>query len=197
MELTYSSVSGQENSFAGLPPDRETRRGLNNAMKKCNSIQNSPDTFLQSKDLKDRSADVIKAFFKQTIAAQSYTEMFSKGANFEKLGIAMATPSARRASLHALQHLNNVSKSYLTKIKKQTQNLTSQEKALLSKVIDTTFHFRHQSNSNLVDGAGTLNIMSLNKLRSDKIRMATNTHSDDIKCINNQDFVFFGVELRV
>lgn len=194
MKLTHSLVNDQQNNFACLPPDRETAKGLSNTMKYCISIQNSPDTILKSSDLKNRSADVIKAFFKKVVAAQSYHRMFSKGSNFRELGIALTDSSARKASLHSLQHLNNVSKNYLTKIKEKIQNMTAQEKVLLSKVVDAKIHFRHQSNSNLVDSAGILNIMSLNKLQSSEISTAKNTYPEDIKFLSNHDFVFFGVE---
>lgn len=194
MKLTPSLVNSQQNDFACLPPDRETGRERSNTMKNVISAQNSPDTMLKSNDLKNRSADVIKAFFKKTIAAQSYNKMFSKGDNFKDLGIALTDSSARKSSLHSLQHLNNVSKNYLTKIKEKTQDLSLQEKVLLSKVVDAKIHFRHQSNSNLVDAAGILNIMSLNKLQSNEINTAKNTYSKDIRCLSNQDFVFFGVE---
>ncbi|QIX97811.1 T3SS effector OspC family protein [Cedecea sp. FDAARGOS_727] len=191
------SAGAYENKLhdnACLPPDRETGRERSNTIKNVISVQNFPDTMFKSNDLKNRSADVIKAFFKKTIAAQSYNKMFSKGDNFSDLGIALTDSSARKSSLHSLQHLNNVSKNYLTKIKEKTQNLTSQEKVLLSKVVDAKIHFRHQSNSNLVDAAGILNIMSLNKLQSNAINTAENTYSEDIRCLSNQDFVFFGVE---
>lgn len=194
MKLTPSLVNSQQKDFACLPPDRETGRERSNTMKNVISVQNSPDTMLKSNDLKSRSADVIKAFFKKTIAAQSYNKMFSKGDNFKDLGIALTDSSARKSSLHSLQHLNNVSKNYLTKIKEKTQDLSPQEKVLLSKVVDAKIHFRHQSNSNLVDAAGILNIMSLNKLQSNEINSAKNTYSEDIRCLSNQDFVFFGVE---
>ncbi|HAT1515281.1 TPA: T3SS effector OspC family protein [Morganella morganii] len=136
----------------------------------------------------------MKSFLKKTIAAQSYNEMFSKGDDFKKLGIAQADSLAQKSSFSSLQHLNKVSKNYLTKIKEKTQNLTSQEKVLLSKVIDVKIHFRHQSNSYLVNSTGTLNIMSLNKLQSNGISSAKNTYLQDIKQLSNQDFVFFGVE---
>lgn len=194
MKLTHSLVNSQQNNFSCIPPDRETGREKSNTMKNVISVQNSTDTMLKSSDLKNRSADVIKAFLKKTIAAQSYNKMFSKGDNFKELGIALTDSSARQSSLHSLQHLNNVSKYYLTKIKEKTQDLTSQEKVLLSKVVDAKIHFRHQSNSNLVDAAGILNIMSLNKLQSNGISTAKNTYSEDIRCLSNQDFVFFGVE---
>ena len=158
------------------------------------SAQKSPDAMPKSSDLEHRSADTIKAFFKKTIAAQSYSEMFSKGANFKKLDIDLAEPSGRKSSLHSLQHLNSVSKHYLAKIIEKVQDLTSDERALLSKVVNAKIHFRHQSNSNLVDAGGTLNIKSLNKLQSNGISTASNTYSDDIRCLSNQDFVFFGVE---
>lgn len=72
MKLTPSLVNSQQNDFACLPPDRETGRERSNTMKNVISVQNSPDTMLKSNGLKNRSADVIKAFFKKTIAAQSY-----------------------------------------------------------------------------------------------------------------------------
>lgn len=194
MKLTPSLVNSQQNDFACLPPDRETGRERSNTVKNVISVQNSSDTMLKSNDLKSRSADVIKSFFKKTIAAQSYNKMFSKGDNFKDLGIALTDSSARKSSLHSLQHLNNVSKNYLTKIKEKTQDLSPQEKVLLSKVVDAKIHFRHQSDSNLVDDAGILNIMSLNKLQSNEINTAKNTYSEDIRCLSNQDFVFFGVE---
>lgn len=194
MKLTHSVANRQQNNFAYLPAERETERGLSHTMGNCIAVQNSPNAIFQNNDINNRSANVIKTFLKKTIAAQSYNKMFSKGANFKDLGIALPDPSARKASLHALQHLNNVSKAYLTEIKGKTQNLTLQEKVLLSKIVDAKIHFRHQSNSNLTGAAGTLNIMSLNKLQSRDICTAKNTYSEDIRCLNNQDFVFFGVE---
>lgn len=194
MKLTHSVVNRQQNNFAYLPAERETERGLSHTMGNCIAVQNSPEAIFQNNDINNRSANVIKTFLKKTIAAQSYNKMFSKGANFKDLGIALPEPSARKASLKSLQHLNNVSKAYLTAIRGKTQNLTLQEKVLLTKIVDTKIHFRHQSNSNLAGAAGTLNIMSLNKLQSRDICTAKNTYSEDIRCLNNQDFVFFGVE---
>ncbi|AYV25035.1 T3SS effector OspC family protein [Vibrio mediterranei] len=190
---THLLESSRQKNFAYLPS--ETGSKQSSTMKDdVISVQNSPDAMLKSSDLKNRSSDVIKAFFKKTIAAQSYYKMFSKGDNFKGLGIDLADSSTRKPSLHSLQHLNNISKNYLTKIKEKLQDLTSDEKVLLSKVVDTKIHFRHQSNSNLVNTAGTLNIISLNKLQSNKVSSATNTYEGDIRCLSNQDFVFFGVE---
>lgn len=194
MKLTSSLINGQQNDFSCLPPDRGSRRKTNNIMKSIISMQNSSDVLHKSSCLKNRSADVIKSFLKKTIAAQSYNEMFSKGDDFKKLGIALPDSLARKSSFSSLQHLNEVSKNYLTKIKEKTTNLTLQEKVLLSKVVDAKIHFRHQSNSYLVNSAGTLNILSLNKLQSDGISTAQNTYLQDIQHLSNQDFVFFGVE---
>lgn len=157
-----------------------------------------PKQFEQISPKQDKSnseqANIIKYFLKKTIAAQCYNKMFSNGAHFKELGIDLAEPLGRKATLHSLQHLNNVSKRYLTKIKDKTQNLNAQETILLSKVIDAKIHFRHQSNSNLTDSNGTLNIMSINKLQSNNIFTAKNTYLEDIRCLCNHDFVFFGVE---
>ncbi|MBC4011533.1 T3SS effector OspC family protein [Morganella morganii] len=194
MKLTCSLVNGQQNNLACLPSGRETGRELNSIMKNVISVRNSPDSMCKSSDLMNRSADVIKAFFKKTIAAQNYHKMFSEGGDFKDLGIALTDSSARKSSFNSLQHLDKVSNEYLTKIKEKTPNLTLQEKVLLSKVVDAKIHFRHQSNSQLANNAGILNIMSLNKLQSNEINSARNTYSEDIRCLSNQDFVFFGVE---
>ncbi|WP_261641313.1 T3SS effector OspC family protein [Erwinia mallotivora] len=194
MKLTHSLVNSQQSSPAYLPPDNKTGREPGVIMKNFISVQNSPDTTLKSRDVKNRSADVIKAFLKKTVAAQSYHKMFSEGSDFKKSGIALTHSSARKPSLRSLQHLNNVSKNYLTTIKEKVQNLTSQEKVLLSKIVNAKIHFRHQSNSNLVSATGTLNIMSLNKLQSNQTGMEKHTQSSDIERLSNHDFVFFGVE---
>lgn len=194
MKLIHPSVNGQQNDFACLPPDRETGKELSNTMENVISIQNSSDTMCKVSNLRNRSADVIKAFFKKTIAAQSYNEMFSKGSDFKRSDIDLTALSVRKSSFNSLRHLNKISKDYVTKIKEKTQNLTAQEKVLLSKVVDAKIHFRHQSNSYLVNAAGILNIMSLNKLQSNEISSTKNTYTEDIKCLSNQDFVFFGVE---
>ena len=65
---------------------------------------------------------------------------------------------------------------------------------MLSKVVDAKFHFRHQSNANLVNADGILNIMSSKKLKSDGVNAEYNTWEDDIEYLSNHDFVFFGVE---
>jgi len=189
-----SSVNSQQNSFVSIQEEIDTGSERDNVIKNYISAQNSPDITLQKNDLNNKSADVIKNFFKRTIAAQSYNKMFSNGDNFKELAIALAEPSARKAPLSSLQHLHNVSKNYLTLIKEKTRNLTLQEKVLLRKVVDAKIHFRHQSNSNLVASTGALNIMSYNKLQSDKILTTNNTYSEDITWLSNQDFVFFGVE---
>lgn len=194
MKLADLLANSQQNNFPCVSADRETGKGLVNIVKNFISVQNSPDTILESSDLENRSADIIKTFFKKAIAAQSYSKMFSEGDNFKELGLALTYSSARKPSLHTLQHLNSVSKNYLKKIKEKTQNLTSEEKTLLSKVVDAKIHFRHQSNSNLVDSAGILNIMSLSKLQLSGISTAKNTYPEDIRCLSNQDFVFFAVE---
>ncbi|SFN55889.1 hypothetical protein SAMN05216516_11084 [Izhakiella capsodis] len=191
MKVTHSLVNGQQNNFACLQPDRETGRERSNTMKNVISVQNSPDTILKSSDFKNRSADVIKAFFKKTIAAQSYNKMFFKGDHFKELGIALTDSSVRKSSLQSLQHLNDVSKNYLTKIKEKTQDLTSQERVLLSKVVDAKIHFRHQSNSNSVDASGILNIMSLNKLQSNEISTAKKYVLRRYKMFKQSGFCFF------
>lgn len=194
MKSTSSLEKIQKNNASYLLPDKETGRELSNSMEKLISVQNSQNTMVNSSDLKNRSADIIKVFLRETIAAQSYKKMFSKGEYFKELGIALTDTSERKSSLNALRHLNKVSKYYLKKIKEKTQDLVLSEKVLLSKLVDAKIHFRHQSNSNLVNAAGILNIMSLHKLQSNGISTAKNTYSEDIRCLSNQDFVFFGVE---
>lgn len=147
---------------------------------------------IQKNSAIDKSANIIKDCFRQIIADKSYNKMFSQGTYFKKLGTDLPERPAGKSSLYSLQHLNKISKSYLTKIKEKTGNLTPQEKNLLSKVVNTHLHFRHQSNANL--SGETLNIMSNDKLRARDISAASNTYLQDIKYLSNHDFVFFGVE---
>jgi hypothetical protein len=166
----------------------ETRIEKTNEIKNISSVSNSPMEFSKNRNLVEKSANTIKNFLKKAIAAQSYSNMFSKGAYFKELGIEMAEPKNIKSSFNSLQHLDKISNTYLSKIKQKTKYLTPDEKNLLSKIIDTKLHFRHQSNSNLS------NIMSLDKLQRDGIATAKNTYSEDVRCLSNQDFVFFGVE---
>ncbi|ENC3093530.1 type 3 secretion system effector OspC4, partial [Shigella flexneri] len=69
----------------------------------------------------------------------------------------------------------------------------SDERHLLSIIINSNFNFRHQSNSNLSNII--LNIKSFDKIQSENIQTHKNTYSEDIKEISNHDFVFFGVEI--
>lgn len=194
MILEFSSASHQQNAFFPIQEEIETRRKRDNTIENYISVQNSPNILLSKNDINNKSANVIKDFFKRTIAAQSYNKMFSNGENFKELAISLPRSSARKAPLSSLQHLDDVSKNYLTRIKEKTQNLTSQEKVLLSKVVDANIHFRHQSNIHLATETGTLNIMSFDKLQAENKLTAKNTYPGDIKYLSNQDFVFFGVE---
>lgn len=158
------------------------------------SVKNSSNTMLKRRDLEDSSANIIKRSFKRKIAAASYGTMFSEGVNFKNLKINLSKEVLKISPTLSLDHLNNLSKSYLNQIKQKTPNLTLQEKNLLSKVVDAKFHFRHQSNANLVNADGILNIMSSKKLKSDGVNAEYNTWQDDIEYLSNHDFVFFGVE---
>ncbi|WP_137647699.1 T3SS effector OspC family protein [Escherichia albertii] len=141
----------------------------------------------------DNSSNIIKNFFRKTIAAQSYSKMFSQGTIFKSLNFSLNAPSGERASFQSLAHLNKVSKHYLSEIRKKVTPLSSDERYLLSIIVNSKFNFRHQSNSNLSNGS--LNIKSYSKIQSESLCTNKNTYSDDIKKIANHDFVFFGVEI--
>lgn len=194
MQLKHFSEITQQHNLDNLQPEINLKEERANTMLDGVYVRNSSDVICQKNVSKDKHADVIKDFLKKTIAAQSYSKMFSNGANFKGLGIELAKPSTGVSSLYSLQHLNNVSRDYLTKIKGKVQNLSHQEKVLLRKVVDAKLHFRHQSNSNLAAASGVLNINSLHKLQSEGFSSAINTFPADIRCLSNHDFVFFGVE---
>ena len=157
-------------------------------------MRNALATPFQKGDSSDKHANKIKDFLKKAIAAQSYHKMFYEGAYFKDLGIDLAAASTPQASLHSLQHLNDVSGHYLKEIRGKTQNLTIREKELLAKIVDAKLHLRHQSNANVVSKSGTLNLFSFNKLQGDKICAGKNTFELDITSLSNHDFVFFAVE---
>lgn len=169
-------------------------KGKNDLLKQCIAVDNSSEFFLSRNDSDAKSADIIKNFFRKSIAAQSYGKMFSTGERFKSLGIDLAPSETRKFSFSSLQHLDTISNSYLNKIKEKTKNLTPQEKKLVDKVVAAKLHFRHQSNVQLVTSNNVLNIMSLDKLNSQGHITGRNTNSADIKELANHDFVFFGVE---
>jgi len=163
-------------------------------LKQCASINNlSACSFSRSNSM-NKSADIIKGFFRKSIAAQSYGRMFSMGERFKHLGINLPPLSKEKFSFASLQHLDAISNAYLNEIKEKTQNLTPQEKKLVDKVVAAKLHLRHQSNYQLIGSNNTLNIHSLNKLRLDKSNVTTLTNIADINELSNHDFVFCGVE---
>ncbi|WMJ01411.1 hypothetical protein RBU55_07615 [Pseudomonas chlororaphis subsp. aurantiaca] len=97
---------------------------------------------------RERSADIIKRFLQKSIAAQSYGEMFSNGSYFKKTGNDLPKQEGR-FSFSTLDHLNKISSENLVNITKKLSPLTPSERELLSKVMSTKIHFRHQSNADL------------------------------------------------
>ncbi|EFV8437154.1 type 3 secretion system effector OspC1, partial [Shigella sonnei] len=166
---------------------------LHTLFPKVTSVRNAAQqTMPDEKNLKD-SANIIKDFFRKTIAAQSYSRMFSQGSNFKSLNIAIDAPSDAKASFKAIEHLDRLSKHYISEIREKLHPLSAEELNLLSLIINSDLIFRHQSNSDLSDKI--LNIKSFNKIQSEGICTKRNTYADDIKKIANHDFVFFGVEI--
>ncbi|SRL17514.1 OspC1 [Shigella flexneri] len=100
--------------------------------------------------------------------------MFSQGTSFKSLNLSLEAPSGARSSFRSLEHLDKVSRHYISEIIQKVHPLSSDERHLLSIIINSNFNFRHQSNSN---------------------QTHKNTYSEDIKEISNHDFVFFGVEI--
>ncbi|EPY3706018.1 T3SS effector OspC family protein [Escherichia coli] len=158
---------------------------------KISSVKQSPSS-IDDKHL-HKSANTIIKFLKKSIAAQSYSKMFSQGENFKYLNLAIDAPLGARSSFQSINHLDMVSKHYISEIIEKLHPLSSDECHLLSTIINSEFNFRHQTNSNLSNK--TLTIKSLNKIQSENICTHKNTFSDDIKKIANHDFVFFGVEI--
>lgn len=193
ISVTDSPIKNQPYgiSFNRLMSDE---KGKNDLLKKCMAVDNSSGIFLSRNDLEAKNSDIIKGFFRKSIAAQSYGKMFSTGERFKKLGIALAPSTTRKFSFSSLEHLDTLSNSYLNKVKEKTKNLTPQEKKLVDKIVATNLHFRHQSNVQLVTSNNVLNIMSLDKLNSQGYLAGGNTKLADVKQLGNHDFVFFGVE---
>ncbi|EIO6550357.1 T3SS effector OspC family protein, partial [Shigella flexneri] len=153
---------------------------------------NSSSSGISEKHL-DHCANTVKNFLRKSIAAQSYSKMFSQGTSFKSLNLSLEAPSGARSSFRSLEHLDKVSRHYISEIIQKVHPLSSDERHLLSIIINSNFNFRHQSNSNLSNII--LNIKSFDKIQSENIQTHKNTYSEDIKEISNHDFVFFGVEI--
>ncbi|WP_171766498.1 T3SS effector OspC family protein, partial [Shigella flexneri] len=155
-------------------------------------VTNSSSSGISEKHL-DHCANTVKNFLRKSIAAQSYSKMFSQGTSFKSLNLSLEAPSGARSSFRSLEHLDKVSRHYISEIIQKVHPLSSDERHLLSIIINSNFNFRHQSNSNLSNNI--LNIKSFDKIQSENIQTHKNTYSEDIKEISNHDFVFFGVEI--
>ncbi|WP_216085902.1 T3SS effector OspC family protein, partial [Shigella flexneri] len=155
-------------------------------------VTNSSSSGISEKHL-DHCANTVKNFLRKSIAAQSYSKMFSQGTSFKSLNLSLEAPSGARSSFRSLEHLDKVSRHYISEIIQKVHPLSSDERHLLSIIINSNFNFRHQSNSNLSNII--LNIKSFDKIQSENIQTHKNTYSEDIKEISNHDFVFFGVEI--
>lgn len=157
--------------------------------KTLSSVHLTPDGMSREKSCE---ADIIKRFIRKVIAAKSYSLMFSKGKDFAQYEFRkQKNPGQSIMDSHAL--LDRISKNNIESIKKKTQNLTYQEKVLLSKIVDVKLKLRHQSDSLLAKN-GVLSIFSNSKLTKDKIDFVSATQEGDIAEISNHDFVFFGIE---
>ncbi len=117
--------------------------------------------------------------------------MFSQGTSFKSLNLSIEAPSGARSSFRSLEHLDKVSRHYISEIIQKAHPLSSDERHLLSIIINSNFNFRHQSNSNLSNNI--LNIKSFDKIQSKNIQTHKNTYSEDIK----PRFCFFGVEVSL
>ncbi|EOK3364431.1 T3SS effector OspC family protein, partial [Shigella flexneri] len=169
-------------------PNKATKALQKNVLR----VTNSSSSGISEKHL-DHCANTVKNFLRKSIAAQSYSKMFSQGTSFKSLNLSLEAPSGARSSFRSLEHLDKVSRHYISEIIQKVHPLSSDERHLLSIIINSNFNFRHQSNSNLSNII--LNIKSFDKIQSENIQTHKNTYSEDIKEISNHDFVFFGVEI--
>lgn len=178
-----------EKLIPNTPTTIETENSLSSHIKE--SANTSEKIYLKH-SIETKSANTIKAFLKRVIAAQSYHFMFSNGKYFKILGSDLPMLSSAKSSLSSLDHLNKMSQKYLSEIKGKIGDLTSEEKTLLGKVIDSKIHFRHQSNS--FQSPDKLNLFSFKKLQQENTCTKKNTYLFDQINLSNHDFVFFAVE---
>ncbi|EMU6595044.1 type 3 secretion system effector OspC4, partial [Shigella sonnei] len=146
--------------------------------KNISCVTNSSSSGISEKHL-DHCANTVKNFLRKSIAAQSYSKMFSQGTSFKSLNLSIEAPSGARSSFRSLEHLDKVSRHYISEIIQKVHPLSSDERHLLSIIINSNFNFRHQSNSNLSNNI--LNIKSFDKIQSENIQTHKNTYSEDIK----------------
>ncbi|EML8680881.1 type 3 secretion system effector OspC2, partial [Shigella sonnei] len=127
-----------------INPNKDTKA----LQKNISCVTNSSSSGISEKHL-DHCADTVKSFLRKSIAAQSYSKMFSQGTSFKSLNLSIEAPSGARSSFRSLEHLDKVSRHYLSEIIQKTHPLSSDERHLLSIIINSDFNFRHQSNANL------------------------------------------------
>ncbi|VVP38035.1 T3SS effector OspC family protein [Pseudomonas fluorescens] len=188
---TPAQIMQQATLMANLDNPLPNTTARNNISNHLSLIKNTSDPAQKITSEIDESANIIRRFLQKSIAAQSYGEMFSNGFFFKKYGIDLPKQEGK-FSFSSLNHLNKISRENLEKITKQVSPLTPSESDLLSKIMSTKIHFRHQSNADL--GDSTLNIASNKKYSEHQTTSKSNTYSEDKKYLSNHDFVFLGVE---
>ncbi|EFK2958183.1 T3SS effector OspC family protein, partial [Escherichia coli] len=88
----------------------------------------------------------MKNFLRKSIAAQSYSKMFSQGTSFKSLNLSIEAPSGARSSFRSLEHLDKVSRHYISEIIQKVHPLSSDERHLhFDNAIPPVFYHEHQS----------------------------------------------------
>ncbi|HBA9710910.1 TPA: T3SS effector OspC family protein [Escherichia coli] len=192
MKMPKASNNNIQKSIELLNEESSSNNGKFLFHKCISSVKQSP-MLRPDVEILDKSSDTVKNFLRKSIAAQSYSKMFSQGEVFKYLHLSLDAPLGARSSFQSLDHLNKVSRKYVSEITKKLCPLSSDERYLLDVIINSKFNFRHQSNANLSNS--TLNIKSYSKIQSEGLCTNKNTYSQDLKKIANDDFVFFGVEI--
>ncbi|EFY9673254.1 hypothetical protein RZ167_004587, partial [Escherichia coli] len=86
-------------------PNKATKALQKNVLR----VTNSSSSGISEKHL-DHCANTVKNFLRKSIAAQSYSKMFSQGTSFKSLNLSLEAPSGARSSFRSLEHLDKVSR---------------------------------------------------------------------------------------
>ncbi|WP_128573984.1 T3SS effector OspC family protein, partial [Shigella flexneri] len=103
-------------------PNKATKALQKNVLR----VTNSSSSGISEKHL-DHCANTVKNFLRKSIAAQSYSKMFSQGTSFKSLNLSLEAPSGARSSFRSLEHLDKVSRHYISENIQTHKNTYSED----------------------------------------------------------------------
>ncbi|ELL0227409.1 DUF4116 domain-containing protein [Salmonella enterica] len=141
----------------------------------------------QASNLEDAAARVITEFMRKSISDNAYNYMFTSGTSWKDI--------SEKYQEKGLELMRRISKENISNLRNELKSLDNDEKSFLDSILTVKLRATHASDANLVNENDILGIYSRKLLIKKNIPFTeVNSTRKDIKCLSNDDFVFFSLE---